>query len=101
MVEGRGSQKGGARKRHVNDLISVYAEGDPHFTQTIDLANKKSMGWDRGKMDKTLEPSAHAFTIIKSVAKNFHRDYHKTKGNQRIAIAMYPEAKEMAKLHGQ
>ncbi|MBW2066662.1 MAG: hypothetical protein JRJ03_17265 [Deltaproteobacteria bacterium] len=49
-------------------------------------------------MDRTLDPSAHAFTIIKSIAKNFHRDYHKTKDNQRIAIAMYPEAKEMARL---
>jgi hypothetical protein len=56
------------------------------------------MGWDRKKMDKTLDPSAHAFTIIKSVTKNFHRDYHETKDNQRVAIAMYPEAKEMAKL---
>lgn len=79
-------------------ISSVYAEGGPHFTQPLDPDNKKSMGWDREKMDKTLNPSALAFTIIKSVTKNFHRDYHETKDNQRIAIAMYPEAKEMAKL---
>jgi hypothetical protein len=93
---------GGVQKAElVKDMYmisSVYAEGDPHFTQEVDLDNKRSMGWDREKMDKTLDPSAQAFTIIKSVTKNFHRDYHETKDNQRIAIAMYPEAKEMAKL---
>ncbi|MEE9611317.1 MAG: hypothetical protein V3W19_08695 [Desulfatiglandales bacterium] len=93
---------GGVKKAElVKDMYmisSVYAEGDPHFIQAVDLDNKRSMGWDRQKMDKTLNPSAQAFTIIKSVTKNFHRDYHETKDNQRIAIAMYPEAKEMAKL---
>jgi hypothetical protein len=79
-------------------ISSVYREGDPHFTQPVDLDNKRSMGWDRKKMDMTLNPSAQAFTIIKSVTKNFHRDYHETRDNQRVAIAMYPEAKEMAKL---
>jgi hypothetical protein len=78
-------------------ISSAYKEGDPHFTQSVDLDNKRSMGWDREKMDRTLDPSAQAFTIIKSVTKNFHRDYHETRDNQRVAIAMYPEAKEMAK----
>ncbi len=93
---------GGVQKAElVKDMVmisSVYSEGDPHFTQSVDLNDKRSMGWDRKKMNKTLNPSAQAFTIIKSVTKNFHRDYHETKGNQRIAIAMYPEAREMAKL---
>jgi hypothetical protein len=93
---------GGVQKAElVKDMYmisSVYAEGDPHFTQPLDPDNKKSMGWDREKMDKTLNPSALAFTIIKSVTKNFHRDYHETRDNQRVAIAMYPEAREMAKL---
>jgi hypothetical protein len=93
---------GGVKKAElVKDMYmiaSVYAEGDSYFIQTVDLNNKRSMGWDREKMDRTLNPSAHAFTIIKSVTKNFHRDYHETKDNQRVAIAMYPEAKEMAKL---
>lgn len=93
---------GGVQKAElVKDMYmisSIYAEGDPHFTRTVDPDNKRSMGWDREKMDKALDPSAQAFTIIKSVTKNFHRDYHETKTNQRVAIAMYPEAKEMAKL---
>jgi hypothetical protein len=79
-------------------ISSTYQQGDPNFTQPLDLGNKRSMGWDLNKMDQTLNPSAQAFTIIKSVTKNFHRDYHETKDNQRVAIAMYPEAKEMAKL---
>lgn len=77
---------------------SVYAEGDPRFVKAVDLGNKKTMQWDRAKMNATLEPSAHAFTIIKSVTKNFHRDYHETDLNQRVAIAMYPQAKNMARL---
>ncbi len=93
---------GGVQKAElVKDMVmisSVYSEGDPHFTQSVDLNDKRSMGWDRKKMNKTLNPSAQAFTIIKSVTKNFHRDYHETRDNQRVAIAMYPEAKEMAKL---
>ncbi|MFQ6079534.1 MAG: hypothetical protein ACE5NJ_10435, partial [Thermodesulfobacteriota bacterium] len=91
---------GGVQKAElVKDMYmisSAYSEGDPHFTQPVDPDNKRSMGWDLKKMDKTLNPSAQAFTIIKSVTKNFHRDYHQTRGNQRVAIAMYPEAKEMA-----
>lgn len=95
--------KGGGVQRAelVKDMYmisSVYAEGDPHFIQPVSLDNKRSMAWDQEKVDKTLDPSAQAFTIIKSLAKNFHRDYHETKDNQRVAIAMYPEAKEMAKL---
>ncbi len=93
---------GGVKKAElIKDMTmvsSVYAGGDPHFIQSVDLQRKKTMRWDRKKMDRTLDPSALAFTIIKSVAKNFHRDYHETDFNQRVAIAMYPEAKEMAKL---
>ncbi len=96
-LKGGGVQKAELVK-DMHMISSVYKEGDPHFTQPVDLEKKKSMGWNREKMDKTLDPSAHAFTIIKSVTKNFHRDYHETKDNQRVAIAMYPEAKEMAKL---
>jgi tetratricopeptide (TPR) repeat protein len=93
---------GGVQKAElVKDMYmisSAYQQGDPQFTQKVDLDNKRSMGWDRNKMNQTLIPSVQAFTIIKSVTKNFHRDYHETKDNQRVAIAMYPEAKEMAKL---
>lgn len=96
-LKGGGVQKAELVK-DMNMLSSVYKSGDPHFTHPIDLDNKKSMGWDTNKMDKTLDPSAQAFTIIKSIAKNFHRDYHETAQNQRVAIAMYPEAKEMARL---
>lgn len=39
-------------------ISSVYAEGDPHFTRPLDPDNKRSMGWAREKMDKTLNPIA-------------------------------------------
>ncbi len=96
-LKGGGIQKAELVK-NMYMISSAYSEGDPHFTQPVDPDNKRSMGWDRKKMDRTLNPSAQAFTIIKSVTKNFHRDYHQTRGNQRVAIAMYPEAKEMANL---
>jgi hypothetical protein len=96
-LKGGGVQKAELVK-DMTMISSAYRQGDAHFTQPVDLDNKRSMGWNRNKMDKTLNPSAQAFTIIKSVTKNFHRDYHETKNNQRVAIAMYPEAKEMARL---
>ena len=93
---------GGVQKAELvegmNMLSSVYKSGESSFVRPIAPDNKKSLSWDTEKMDKTLEPSAQAFTIIKSVTKNFHRDHHETSQNQRVAIAMYPEAKEMAKL---
>jgi hypothetical protein len=95
-LKGGGVQKAELMSK-MKMISSVYRAGDPHFVQKVDPEDPKTMGWDRSKMDKTLDPSAHAFTIIKSVAKNFHRDYHETKQNQRVAIAMYPEAKEMAR----
>ena len=96
-LKGGGIQKAELMKDMVM-ISSVYANGDPHFVQPLNPNDKRSLGWDREKMDMTLDPSAQAFTIIKSVTKNFHRDYHETEDNQRIAIAMYPEAKVMAKL---
>ncbi|MHC4458710.1 MAG: hypothetical protein ACYS0I_16815 [Planctomycetota bacterium] len=96
-LKGGGVQKAELVK-NMYMISSAYQQGDPQFTQQVDLDDKRSMGWDREKMDQTLSPSVQAFTIIKSVTKNFHRDYHETKDNQRVAIAMYPEAKVMAKL---
>lgn len=93
---------GGVKKaelvKDMNMISSVYKSGAPHFIQPVDLNNKKSLRWSTKNMDRTLEPAAQAFTIIKSVTKNFHRDYHETIQNQRVAIAMYPEAIEMAEL---
>lgn len=59
-------------------LQSIYASGDPHFTQPVDMADAATMQWDPATFDTTVTTPAMGWTMIKEVewAKQFHVDDH-------------------------
>ncbi|NOZ05070.1 MAG: hypothetical protein GXP41_01780 [Chloroflexi bacterium] len=59
-------------------LKSVYASGDPHYTQMIDVNDFGTQRWDPASFDKTVTSRALGWTIIKESewAKQFHVDGH-------------------------
>ena len=59
-------------------LKSVYASGDPHYTQPLDVADFATQRWDPATFDKTVTSRALGWTMIKESewAKQFHVDDH-------------------------
>lgn len=61
-------------------LKTIYAGGDPHFVQQIDMTMKDfgTMRWDPATFDTTITTPAMAWTMIKEIewAKQFHVDDH-------------------------
>lgn len=59
-------------------LQSIYASGDPHFIQPVDMADFATMQWDPATFDTTVTTPAMGWTMIKELewAKQFHVDGH-------------------------
>lgn len=59
-------------------LTTVYASGDPHYVQAIDMMDFGTQRWDPTTFDKTITPRAMGWLIIKEIewAKQFHVDDH-------------------------
>ena len=59
-------------------LVSVYASGNPHYTQVIDMNDFGTQRWDPATFDKTVTPRALGWLVIKEIewAKQFHVDDH-------------------------
>ena len=61
-------------------LSTIYASGDPHFIQPIDMTMKDfgTMRWNPATFDKNVTSRAMGWTIIKEIewAKQFHVDSH-------------------------
>ncbi|MBI1743006.1 hypothetical protein HYR54_08055 [Candidatus Acetothermia bacterium] len=75
----------------------VYAGGDPSFS-SAGTAMVTGMRWGEAKMDKTLEPAAQAYTLLKLTARNFHLDYHESPPEKFVALMMIPQAQAIVKL---
>ncbi|MEL7644857.1 MAG: hypothetical protein AAGU04_01135 [Anaerolineaceae bacterium] len=59
-------------------LTTVYASGDPHYTQAVDMMDFGTQRWDPSSFDKTITPRAMGWLTIKEIewAKQFHVDGH-------------------------
>jgi len=59
-------------------LRSVYASGDPHYIQTLDVSDFGTQRWDPASFDTTVTSQALGWTMIKESewAKQFHVDNH-------------------------
>lgn len=77
-------------------LKAVYASGDPHFQQDGNFKDLSTLHWNQQSMDKTLQPEAQAFTIIKATAKGLRTDYHRYGKDRFVALVQLQEAKAMA-----
>ncbi|MGQ9733225.1 MAG: hypothetical protein ACUVX8_18360 [Candidatus Zipacnadales bacterium] len=59
-------------------LKAVYASGNPHYTQLVDVNDFGTQRWNPATFDTTITSRAMGWTIIKEVewAKQFHVDDH-------------------------
>jgi hypothetical protein len=77
---------------------AVYAAGNPRFAQPPDLADLRTLRWDPGTFDRTLEPAAQAWTLIKITSPGFHLNFHDDKADRRVALMMLPQAQALARV---
>lgn len=75
---------------------AIYAGGDPKFAATSDLGESMAMRWDPSSFDRTLDPEAQAWSIIKTTAPQFHLNYHESRDERQIALMMLPQAQTQA-----
>lgn len=75
---------------------AVYAAGDPRFKQPPDLSDLRTLRWDPGTFDRTLEPAAQAWALVKITSPAFHLNFHDDKADKRVALMMLPQAQAQA-----
>ncbi len=71
---------------------AVYAGGAPSLEGKPDAANPATLRWDQSTFDRTLDPAAQAWTLIKITSAAFHLQYHEPKEDKRIGLMMWPQA---------
>jgi hypothetical protein len=77
---------------------AVYAAGSPALKQTPDFSNLQTLRWDSASFDRTLEPAAQAWALIKITGPAFHLNFHDDKADRRVALMMLPQARAQAKV---
>lgn len=75
---------------------AVYAGGNPGFQGAPDFSAPQTLGWDASTFDRTLEPAAQAWALIKITGPAFHLNFHDRKEDKRIALVMLPQARSQA-----
>lgn len=67
-----------APKKGVAPLRAVYASGDPHYIQQLDVNDFTTQRWDPASFDTTITSRAMGWTMIKEIewSKQFHVDDH-------------------------
>jgi hypothetical protein len=74
----------------------VYAGGDPRFAAEPDFGKLETLRWDQASFDRTLDPGAQAWALIKITSPEFHLNFHESKDDKRIALMMLSQAEAEA-----
>ena len=77
---------------------TVYAVGSPALKQTPDFSKLQTLRWDPASFDRTLEPAAQAWALIKITSPAFHLNFHDDKADRRVALMMLPQARAQAEV---
>lgn len=77
---------------------AVYAAGDPRFGQPPDFSDLPTLRWDPGTFDRTLDPAAQAWALVKITSPEFHLNFHDDKADKRVALMMLPQAQAQARV---
>ncbi|MFV2003164.1 MAG: hypothetical protein ACC619_09305, partial [Paracoccaceae bacterium] len=75
----------------------VYASGTPEFAATPDFSSPASLVWSETGVDRTLEPAAQAWTLLKITSPLFHLQFHDLRENRIAALMMIPQARAQLK----
>jgi len=59
-------------------LQSIYASGDPHYTQALNVDDFATQRWDPTSFDTTVTSRSMGWTMVKAIewGKQFHVDFH-------------------------
>ncbi|MFV2093302.1 MAG: hypothetical protein ACC634_09485 [Hyphomicrobiales bacterium] len=74
----------------------VYAAAEPDFIKTPDFSNPQTLKWNPRSFDRTLDPGAQAWTLLKITSPQFHQQFHDLPENKIAALMMLPQARMQA-----
>ncbi|HBR40712.1 MAG TPA: hypothetical protein DD951_05335 [Sulfitobacter pontiacus] len=78
----------------------VYAGARPAFVGTPDFAVPRTLAWDASTFDRTLDPAAQAWAMIKITSPEFHMQFHDLPDNKLAALMVIPQARAQAQTLG-
>ncbi len=76
----------------------VYAAALPAFKLPPDFSKPETLRWKSDSFDRTLEPAAQAWTLLKIASPEFHLQYHSLPQNKLAGLMMIPQARAQARL---
>jgi hypothetical protein len=74
----------------------LYAAGSPAFVDMPDYSDPATLRWDPKSFDRTLDPGAQAWSLLKITSPEFHLQYHDLPANKLAALMMIPQAEAQA-----
>ncbi len=74
----------------------VYAGGWPRFAGKADFAQPETLAWDPAGFDRTLDPGAQAWTLLKIASPEFHLKFHDLPASKLAGLMMLPQARDQA-----
>ncbi len=74
----------------------VYASSEPTFEKAPDFSKPETLRWKPGNFNRTLDPGAQAWTLLKITSPQFHLQFHDLPENRIAALMMVPQARVQA-----
>jgi len=74
----------------------VNASAQPRFAGAPDFAAPRTLAWDQSSFDRTLDPAAQAWAMVKIASPEFHLQYHELPDNRLAGLMMIPQAHAQA-----
>lgn len=78
----------------------VYAAAPPAYAKTPDFSEPETLRWKSDGFERTLDPGAQAWTLLKITSPEFHLQYHDLRENKIAALMMIPQARTQAEVLG-
>jgi hypothetical protein len=75
---------------------AAYRSASPKFVDPPDFSKPQTLRWDPESFDRTLDPAAQAWSLIKITNPEFHLLFHDDKADKRVALMMLPQAEAQA-----
>lgn len=74
----------------------VYAAAQPRFKGVPDFGKPETLTWEPSSFNRTLDPGAQAWAMIKITSPEFHLQYHRLPDNKLAGLMMVPQARLQA-----
>jgi hypothetical protein len=75
---------------------ALYAAAQPKFASAPDFAAPCTLTWDQSSFDRTLDPGAQAWAMVKISSPEFHLQFHDLPDNKLTGLMMIPQARAQA-----